>query len=1056
MSIYSTSVKRPVTTILVFVAVMVIGLYSLLQLPVDLYPEVELPFVTVITTYPGASATDIESNVTRILEDGLNSVSNLKELTSRSNDGLSVLFLAFEYGSNLDEASNDIRSNLNFVSRLLPDGCEDPSVVKFNSSMMPIIFYAITASESYAGLEKILDEKIVNPLNRIEGVGNVSLTGVPGRRIYIDVDPRKMEAYNLTIEQIGAVLRAENMNLPAGYIEMGQTDYPLRIQGEFPESDLLKDIVISNFGGNAVYLKDIAEVRDTIRESKLDTKINGSLGMGLFVQKQSGGNTVKVTREIEKTLEVLKKDLPPDIKIENLFSSASFITDSINNLSETLMYAAIFVILVVLFFLGRWRATLIIILTIPISLVVAFIYLFVTGASINIISLTSLSIAIGMVVDDAIVVLENITKHIERGSRPREAAIYATNEVWLAVIVTTLTVVAVFFPLTFVKGLTGVLFKQLGMIVTITVVTSTLAAITFTPTLSALLLRLTPIRPDAPFWTYDGSLRKALDRFDNFYEATLNWALHHKTVVTIIATVVFVASMSLFGIISTEFFPEADESRINVTVELQTGTRVDNSILLADRIDSILSTKYPEIDLISTSTGSDDQGGFSSIFSAGGTHIISHSLRLVPIDDRDRNVWEIADDIRRDLSVYPEIINYSVSTGGGGMQGFGGNTVDIEVYGYDISATNIVAQEIADRVKQIEGARDVTISRDKSKPELQVILDQNKMMGSGLNTAAVASAIRNRVDGLTATRLRQSGNEYDVIVRFRKSARSSLTDIQNIGIVNPAGRIIRLGEIAEIKEYWAPPQIDRKRKERIVTVSLTPYQRSLTDLQKEIQGIIDSTQKPSGIMVQISGAIEEQAEAFMDMAMLLVVSLILVYLVMASQFESLRMPLIIMFSIPFAFSGVAIALFLTNTPLSVISAMGAVLLIGIVVKNAIVLVDFINLMRDRGNDLYSAILMSGKSRLRPVLMTSATTILAMFPLAFSAGSGSELWRPMGIAVIGGLIFSTFVTLVLVPVVYAIFITRKERWKYREAYSELQYLNGNNRNNGDSSETGTAR
>jgi len=1044
MSIYSTSVKKPVTTILIFVAVIVIGLYSLVQLPVDLYPEIELPFVTVITTYPGASATDIENNVTRTLEDALNSVSNLKEITSRSSDGLSVIFLSFEYGSNLDEASNDIRSNLNFVTRFLPEDSEDPSIVKFNSSMMPIIFFAITASESYAGLEKILDEKIVNPLNRIEGVGAVTLTGVPGRRIYIDVDPRKMEAYNLTVEQIGAVLRAENMNMPAGYIEMGQTDYPLRIQGEFPESDLLRDIVISHFNGNAVYLKDVAEIRDTFRESKLDTKINGSLGMGLFVQKQSGGNTVKVTKEIENTLEVLKRDLPPDVEIEKLFSSASFITDSINNLSETLMFAAIFVILVVLFFLGRWRATLIIILTIPISLIVAFIYLFVTNASINIISLTSLSIAIGMVVDDAIVVLENITKHIERGSRPREAAIYATNEVWLAVIVTTLTVVAVFFPLTFVKGLTGVLFKQLGMIVTITVVTSTIAAITFTPTLSSLMLRLSPIKQDASFWSYDGSIRKGLDKFDNFYEKTLNWALHHKTFVSIIALVVFVGSMSLFTFVDTEFFPEADESRISINTELQTGTRVDNSIRVADRIDSLLAAKYPEIDLISTSTGSDDQGGFSSIFGAGGTHIITHSLRLVPVDERERDVWEIAEEIRNDLSVYPEIINYNVTTGDGGG-GFGGNTVDVEVYGYDIAATNIVAQELADKIRVIQGATDVTISRDKSKPELQIILDQAKMISNGLNTATVATAVRNRVDGLTATRLRQSGNEYDIVVRFTKNARSSLTDIENIGITNPMGRIVRLGEIAEIKEYWAPPQIERKRKERIVTVSLTPYQRSLTDLQREIQKAIDSTPKPSGVMVQISGAIEEQMEAFMDIGMLLIVSLILVYLVMASQFESLRMPLIIMFSIPFAFSGVAMGLFFTNTPLSVISAMGAVLLIGIVVKNAIVLVDFINLMRERGNDLYSAILISGKSRLRPVLMTSATTILAMFPLAISAGSGAELWRPMGIAVIGGLIFSTFVTLVLVPVVYAIFVTRKERWKYREAYSELQYLNGNNGN-----------
>lgn len=427
MSIYSSSVKRPVTTILIFVALMVMGIYSLVQLPVDLYPEMELPFVLVYTTYPGASATDIESNVTRPLENSLNSVSKLKEITSRTSDGVSVIFMNFEYGTNLDEASNDIRSGLSMIQNYLPDDCEKPTIIKFNTNMMPIIFYAVTANESYAGLEKILDEKIVNPLNRIEGVGSVSLSGVPGRKVYIDVDPRKMEAYNLTIEQIGNILRAENMNMPAGYIEMGKNDYPLRIQGEFPESDVVKNIVVSSFNGSNIYLKDIAEVRDTIRETKLDTRINGLKGMGMYVQKQSGGNTVQVTREIEKSLKELQKDLPSDVKIDKLFDSASFIKDSISNLTETLMFAAIFVILVVLFFLGRWRATFIIILTIPISLIVAFIYLFVTDASINIISLTSLSIAIGMVVDDAIVVLENITKHIERGSRPREAAIYATN-----------------------------------------------------------------------------------------------------------------------------------------------------------------------------------------------------------------------------------------------------------------------------------------------------------------------------------------------------------------------------------------------------------------------------------------------------------------------------------------------------------------------------------------------------------------------------------------------------------------------------------------------------
>jgi HAE1 family hydrophobic/amphiphilic exporter-1 len=1020
---------------------MVMGIYSLVQLPVDLYPEMELPFVAVFSTYPGASASDIETNVTRPLENALNSVSNLKEITSTSSDATSVIFMNFEYGTNLDEASNDIRSALSFVERTLPEDCEKPTIIKFNTTMMPIIFYAITAKESYTGLEKVLDEKIVNPLNRIDGVGSVALSGVPGRKVYIDVDPRKMEAYNLTVEQIGNVLRAENMNMPAGYIEMGQTDYPLRIQGEFPESDVVKNIVVSSFNGNNVYLKDVAEVRDTIRESKLDTKINGIKGMSMYIQKQSGGNTVKVTKEVEKALEALKKDLPSDVKIEKLFDSATFIKDSVSNLTETLMYAGIFVILVVLFFLGRWRATFIVILTIPISLIVAFIYLFLSGESINIISLTSLSIAIGMVVDDAIVVLENITKHIERGSRPREAAIYATNEVWLAVIVTTLTVVAVFFPLTFVTGLTGVLFKQLGMIVTITIITSVFAAITLTPTLSALMLKLNAPKPDAPFWTYDGSIRKGLDWFDRFYERTLRWALHHKTVVSLIAVVVFVGSMSLFVFVKTEFFPQADESRVNATIELQTGTRVDQTILTANKIDELIKSKYPEVNIISTSTGSDDQGGFASIFSAGGTHTIRYSLRLVPIEERKKSVFEITEEMRADFAGIPEITNFTLSTSDN-MGSFGGSTVDVEIYGYNISETNIVAEELAAKIKKIEGAKDVKISRAKSKPELQIVFDQNKMITNGLNTAMVSTAIKNRVDGMTATRLRQFGDEYDVVVRYRKSARSTITDIENIGITNPSGQIIRLGEIAQIKEFWSPPSIERKRKERIVRVSFTPYKRSLTDIQIDVQKAIDETALPSGIMVQISGAIKEQMDAFMDIAFLILISLILVYLVMASQFESLKMPFIIMFSIPFAFSGVAIALFITNTSLSVISGIGAVMLIGIVVKNAIVLVDFINLMRERGNELYEAIAISGRSRLRPVLMTSATTILGMLPLAISRGSGSELWSPMGVAVIGGLVFSTVVTLVIVPVVYAIFAKRGERNKNVNLQSEFEFMNDN--------------
>jgi HAE1 family hydrophobic/amphiphilic exporter-1 len=454
--------------------------------------------------------------------------------------------------------------------------------------------------------------------------------------------------------------------------------------------------------------------------------------------------------------------------------------------------------------------------------------------------------------------------------------------------------------------------------------------------------------------------------------------------------------------------------------------------------------KYPEVNIISTSTGADDQGGFASIFSAGGTHVIAYSLSLVPIEARKKSVFEIVEEMRADLSKMPEIVNFSLSTSDN-MGSFGGNSVDVEVYGYDISETNLVAEELSNKIKKIEGAKDVKISRAKSKPELQIVFDQNKMSANGLNTAMVSSAIKNRVDGLTATRLRQFGDEYDVVVRFKKEARSTLTDIENIGITNPMGQMIRLGEIAQIKEYWSPPNIERKRKERIVRVSFTPYKRSLTDIQADVQKAIDTSTMPAGVMVQISGAIKEQTDAFMDIAMLMLISLILVYLIMASQFESLKMPFIIMFSIPFAFSGVAIALFLTDTPLSVISGIGAVMLIGIVVKNAIVLVDFINLMRERGHELYEAIALSGRSRLRPVIMTSATTILGMLPLAMSKGSGSELWSPMGVAVIGGLVFSTLVTLVLVPVVYAIFSKHGERNKNIAIYSDMDFMNGNGNN-----------
>lgn len=1038
MSIYSNSVKKPITTIMIFLAVIVFGLYSLTSLPIDLYPEMEPPFISIMTTYPGASAADIETNVTKPIEDALNSVDNLKNISSRSIDNMSVVFAEFEWESNLDEAVNDIRNSLSWVEDALPDDCKKPTIFKFNSSMMPILFYAVTAKESYPALEKILDEKLINPLNRIEGIGSIGLEGIPKREIAIEVNPQKLEAFNITVEDIGNVLKAENINMPLGKLEMGAMDYSMRVEGEFKESSVIQNIVIGSFMGKSVYLKDVATVKDTIKKRTIDQKINSENGIRLFVMKQSGANTVKITKEVNAELEKLKKTLPPDIKLIEIFDSSVFINHSISNLTETLMWAFLFVILVVIFFLGRWRATFIIVLTIPISLIVAFIYLKLSGNSINIISLSALSIAIGMVVDDAIVVLENISKHIDRGASPREAAIYATNEVWLAVIVTTLTVVAVFLPLTMVTGMTGVLFKQLGWIVTITVVTSTIAAISLTPMLSAKLLRLKPKKLTQRKWSYDNTVLKFLDNLDSFYEKSIRWALGHKKTVVFSSIGIFAASIFLVSQVGSEFIPETDQSSLNVTVELQTGIRVEKTVEVTKKITDIIEAKYPEVIVRFSSSGSDSEGDFTSLFSETGSHMINFRMRLTQPGERDKSVWDIADELRKDLDNIAEIEKYSVSTQDG-MSFGGGNAISVEIYGYDFAKTDALARQIADSIKSLPGARDVAISRKKEKPELKVVLDQEKMALHNLNNAMVSSALRNRIQGYTSTKYREKGDEYDVIVRFNEEDRNSITEIENITIKNMMGKSIRLKEFGKVEEHWAAPNIEHKRRERIVTISASPYNVPLGELSATIQKQLDSIEVPSEILVNMGGSFEDMQESFADLGLLMVLVLLLVYIVMAAQFESLKMPLIIMFSIPFAFSGVFIALFLSGKTFSVIAALGAIMLIGIVVKNAIVLIDYINLMRERGYELNEAISLSGRSRLRPVLMTAATTVLGMVPMAVSTGEGSEIWSPMGVAVIGGLIFSTVITLIIVPVGYNLMARKGEMNKKELLEKQFHFL-----------------
>ena len=785
-------------------------------------------------------------------------------------------------------------------------------------------------------------------------------------------------------------------------------------------------------------MRDVANVRDTLKDITLEQSINRGRGGVLMVTKQTDANAVAVAKQAKKEIEQTLKELPTDIKFQIISDNSDFIVKSINNLQDSLMYALIFVVLVVFLFLGRWRATFIIALTIPISLIVAFIYLFATGESLNIISLSSLSIAIGMVVDDAIVVLENVTKHIDRGSRPREAAKYGTNEVWLSVIVTTLVTVAVFFPLTLVSGMTGILFKQLGWIVCITVCTSTVTAISLTPMLCSQLMKIQE-KTDSKKFSFYNFVSRMLEKLDNVYERLIRWVLVHKSVTIVSMFALFFASLFLAKLIKTDFMPQNDQNYMNVYAKMQSGQRVEVTKKVALDIDSVIRNSIPEITLINLSYGSEEEASFASMMNSTGNNILNMRLRTVNIKDRKRSVFEIADQVRGILKQFPDILQYTVTTSSGGSMG--GNTVDVEIMGHDFNTTTNLAHQIATEARSIPGAEDIKISRDEDKSELRVVLDQNKLARHGLTTSEVGSYLRNRIYGYRNSKYKENGEEYDIIVRFDEKYRSTLSEIENIIIVDGKGEKVRLQELGTIEEFFSPPNIERKSKQRILKVSITPAAGvALGDIAEAAQTLINNLEDvPQDVSLYIGGSYEDQQESFSSLIMLLLLSLMLVYIVMAAQFESFKMPFIIMLAIPFAFTGVILALLITNTTLSIVAALGAVMLVGIVTKNGIVLIDFINLMRERGIRLYDAIAQACRSRLRPVLMTSLTTILGMVPMALSVGEGSETWRPMGIAVIGGMIFSTIITMLIVPAVYAAMDKSGSRDKQKNLRKQFKFM-----------------
>ena len=1043
MSLYSSAVKKPVTTILVFVAVVIIGLFSLLKLPIDLYPDIDTNTIMVMTTYSGASSQDIEQNVTRPLENTLNSVEHLKHITSNSKENISIITLEFEYGYDIDVLTNSVRDKLDMVSSMLPDDAETPIIFKFSTDMIPIVLLSAQANESLPGLYKILDENVANTLARVDGVGTVSISGAPKREIHIYLDPARLEAYDLTAESVIQLVAAENKNVPGGTFDMGSDTYSLRVQGEFKDPTEMRDLVVGSKDGAVVRLSDVARIDDSVEERAQETYNNGQRGAMIIVQKQSGANSVEISNKIKKILPDIQKKLPSDVKLDYIVDTSDNIRNTIASLVETVEYALLFVVIVVFFFLGRWRATVIIALTIPISLIASFIYLLATGNTLNIVSLSALSISIGMVVDDAIVVLENVTTHIERGSDPKQAAVHGTNEVAISVVASTLTLIAVFFPLTLVTGMTGVLFRQLGWMVTIMMVISTAAALSLTPMLCSQLLRLQPVKGKL-FTKLYGPIERFLDKLDDGFYHLLGLVVKHRWITTAGALIIFFGSMQLTKFIGSEFFPTSDNSRLGITLELPVGTRVEIAKDLTERIYKDWTKKYPEIDKFNYTVGQASTDNTYASMQSNGSHIISMNITLKPIKERTKSLTEVAALMREDLKKYPELDKYQVNVGGsrGGSMS-GQSTINYEIYGYDLEKTDSVAQRLKRILSSVKGTADIRISRDNYQPEYQVDFDRQKLAIYGLNLTTAANALRNRINGSTASYFREDGDEYDIKVMYDPEHRQSIEDIENILLFNAQGKGVRLKEVGTVVERFNPPTIERKDRERIITVSTVVQDRPMSDIIADAQPLIDKMEVPSGVSINLSGSYEDQQDSFRDLAMLAVLIIILVYIVMASQFESFTYPGIIMTSIMFAFSGVVLILWITGTNLNVMSMIGGIMLIGIVVKNGIVLIDYITLNRERGMSITKSVLHAGKSRMRPVLMTSLTTILGMVPMAVGTGEGAEMWRPMGVAVIGGLTFSTILTLLFVPTLYTIFAFNGVRRQRRKLQKALEMSNSKN-------------
>jgi HAE1 family hydrophobic/amphiphilic exporter-1 len=1017
MNLPEIAVKRPVTIIMVFAALVMIGAVSFFKLNLDLLPDIEPPAVSVITPYPGASAVDVESEVTKYLEDQLSTTPDLDRLESKSKDNISIVSCIFDWGTDLDVAVNDIREKIDLAKPDIADGAEEPFIFKFSSSMVPVMVLTVTAKESSPDLYRIVDKMVADPIKRISGVGAILFVGGQERQINVHFEREALEAYHISIQQMRQVLAAENINLPAGTVKVGEKELQIRVAGRFKNAMEIANIVIGSHNDTLVRLKDVADVSDAFDEPQ-EWAWSGDLSaIAVIIQKQSGANTVKVIDHIKDKLKTLEDSLPVDIEVHTIIDNSYHIKNMIQSLAEAAIVGGILVVIICFLFLRRFRSSLIVTMSIPLSIIASFVGLYFMGYTFNVISLMSLAIAMGMVVDDAIVVLENIIRHIDGGEDPKTAAIKGTSEVGLAVAASALSIVAVFVPLLFVKGIAGILFSQLAFIIIIAMVTSYLVSITLTPMACSRLIR--PLKERKTNRVFEWS-EQIFTNIEAGYSRLIQRVLKHRLISLALICLVFLGSLTLIPVVGTEFFPEVDSGEVEVVLEMAEGTRGEVTAKTTEQMLNAVNA-VPEMEASYAVAGQTKKGFLTALGFDEGTNIGRIGGRLIDKEERSRNAKEIADTLRSRVMELPGVSKFSASAVSSIQKAFlgGGQAISIEVMGHDIEVTDTIAEQIRLIAESVPGTVDVSVSRKQPRPEIRVRLDRDKASSLGLNVAIVADALRTNYYGFDSTKFREAGDDFDIELRLKKDERQSILQIGETPVTTMKGQIVRLRNVAVIEETFGPVEIARKNRIRITHVRAGVQGRVLGDVVRDIREKMSSLELPPGVSIDWGGEVEEQRKAFNDLMLLLILGVALVYMIMAAQFEDFKDPFIIMFSVPFAFVGVIWAFVLTGTALNVITFIGIIMLMGIVVKNAIVLVDYTRQLKASGMSVHDAIVTGGKTRLRPVLMTSLTTIFGMLPLALSQGEGSEIWNALGITVIGGLLVSGLVTLVLVPIVYSI-------------------------------------